>query len=94
MLRLSALAAALGRIADEGRPPSWGVGPDDRDVTVVLEHLVPIRTRAALAHSYAREGRRLLAAAAQPHASGETIDALDLAYALRWLQLDDPALIR
>lgn len=89
MLRLSALAAALDRL-DEGRPPaSWLVHPSDGDVETVLAHLVPIGSRSALAASYAREGRRLLAGVHGPARSADVVDAIDLAYALRWVQLGD-----
>jgi hypothetical protein len=94
ILRLSALAGALGRIRDDGgRPAAWGVQPTDDDVVTILAHLVPIRTRAALAASYAREGRRLLDGVRQPASPGqpaaEPVDAIDLAYALRWIELED-----
>ncbi len=67
--------------------------PADDDVSTILGHLVPIRSRAALAASYAREGRRLLGPAptAGPGDGGPggAVDALDLAYALRWIELED-----
>jgi hypothetical protein len=94
ILRLSALAGALGRIhADGGRRAAWRVQPTDEDVITILAHLVPIRTKAALAASYAREGRRLLDGGRHPAsprpAAAEPVDALDLAYALRWIELED-----
>jgi hypothetical protein len=94
ILRLSALAGALGRIhADGGRPAAWTLQPTDDDVVTILAHLVPIRTRAALAASYAREGRRLLDSARQPASpeppAVQPVDAIDLAYALRWIELED-----
>ncbi len=90
MLRLSTLAAAMLLIDEEGRrPPSWLARPSDSDVETVLTHLVPIRTRSALAASYAREGRRLLAGVHGPARSADAVDEIDLAYALRWVQLGD-----
>jgi hypothetical protein len=94
ILRLSALAATLARLDAEGRDPdAWQVRPTDTDVADVLDHLGFIRSRSALAASYAREGRRLLDGAHEPMREADTtdvLDALDLAYALRWLQLGEP----
>jgi hypothetical protein len=92
-LRLAALAAAIMRLHEEGRcPAGWRVEPFGREVSAVLGQLVPIRSAAMLASSYAREGRRLATHA--PRSSGAVDvahpdggDAIDVAYALRWLEL-------
>ena len=94
MLRLSALAGALARIdAEGGRPAAFGAQPTDPEVATVVSHLVPIRSRAALAASYAREGRRLLEGGFPVGPSGpvaaDAVDAIDIAYALRWMQLGE-----
>ncbi|MCU0505158.1 MAG: hypothetical protein MUE82_05180 [Chloroflexi bacterium] len=94
ILRLSALAGALSRLDAEGRREAgWSVQPADHDVSTILGHLVPIRSRAALAASYAREGRHILdperTAGSAEGGRGGTVDALDLAYALRWIELED-----
>lgn len=92
ILRLSALAAAIARLHEEAREPeAWQARSADRDVTAILDHLVPIQSRTALAASYAREGHRLLAGSQRPGRALEPVDALDLAYALRWIELDDVA---
>lgn len=91
ILRLHALAATITRMQSEGRGPDALLADDDIEVATVLEHLVPIRSRGALAASYAREGRRLTAVhLSQPRTPGP-VDAIDVAYALRWLQLGEPA---
>ncbi len=91
-LRLSALAAAIARLHEEGREPeAWQARPADGEVAAVLAHLVPIQSRTALAASYAREGRRLLAGAQPSGRALEPVDALDVAYALRWIELADAA---
>ena len=75
----------------EGRPPHALLAGDDAEVATVLAHLVPIRSRGALAASYAREGRRLTADLVPDSRPSGLVDAIDVAYALRWLQLGEPA---
>jgi hypothetical protein len=55
-------------------------------ITMVRAQLEPIRSRTALLDSYRRESLCRLATTAQ--ASGSAAEVLDLAYALRWLELD------
>ena len=72
------------------RPAAW-LPADDPEVETVLAHLGPIRSRGSLAASYAREGRRLTAGLQRDAQAAGVIDAIDVAYALRWLQLGEPA---
>jgi hypothetical protein len=55
-------------------------------IATVRAQLEPIRSRTALLDSYRRESLCRLATTAQ--ASGSAAEVLDLAYALRWLELD------
>jgi len=93
-LRLAALAATIVRLHEEGRcPESWRPESFGREVSTVLGQLVPIRSASTLASSYAREGHRLSAPMAGPDpwagaGRPEVADAIDVAYALRWLELD------
>jgi len=93
-LRLSALAAVIVRLHEEGRcPEAWRPEPFGREVSAVLGQLVPIGSVATLASSYAREGRRLSTPAPLAHPPAglpgpEVADPIDVAYALRWLALD------
>jgi hypothetical protein len=93
-LRLSALAAAIVRLHEEGRcPEAWRPEPFGREVSTVLGQLIPICSATTLASSYAREGRRLATAAPLAHPPAglpgpEVADPIDVAYALRWLELD------
>jgi hypothetical protein len=77
--------AAIGSHAGppEDLLPSGGsrTAPRHADVERVLAHLAPIRTREALAASYAREGFHRLGG------PGPGDDAVTLAYAIRWLDL-------
>jgi hypothetical protein len=95
-LRLAALAAAIMRLHEEGRcPAGWRVEPFGREVSAVLGQLVPIRSAATLASSYAREGRRLSTVPPAPSTAAVDVthpdvgDAIDVAYALRWLELGE-----
>ncbi len=54
-------------------------------VAVVREQLAPIQTEAALLESYRRESIFLLASVSP--AAGGPGDVLEIAYALRWLEL-------
>jgi hypothetical protein len=96
-LRLEALAAALERALAAGRlPDGWQAVSFQREVSSVLGHLGMIGSRASLASSYARESRRVdlwaprpeavVAAAAPP--PDALCDALDVAYALRFIELE------
>jgi hypothetical protein len=55
-------------------------------VAMVRAQLEPIRSRRALIDSYRRESLYRLATPAPP--SGSAAEVLDLAYALRWLELE------
>ena len=60
-----------------------------RQVEAIRAQLVPVRSRLALASSYGREaGRRV--ADGRPTAPADPITPLQVAYALRWLELTDP----
>jgi hypothetical protein len=60
-------------------------GLSDR-IAMVRAQLEPIRSRTALLDSYRRESLCRLATTAQT--SGSAAEVLDVAYALRWLELD------
>ena len=58
-------------------------------VALVRAQLEPIRSRGALLESYRRES--LCRLAATPNAADAAAEVLELAYAMRWLELDsDP----
>jgi hypothetical protein len=61
------------------------MSPSDR-VALVRAQLEPIRSRMALLDSYRRESLCRLATTAT--ASGSAAEVLDLAYAMRWLELE------
>lgn len=58
-------------------------------VAMVRAQLEPIRSRRALLDSYRRESLYRLATPAL--ASGSAAEVLDLAYAMRWLELETEA---
>jgi hypothetical protein len=60
-------------------------------IAMVRAQLEPIRSRRALLDSYQRESLCRLATPAQ--ASGSAAEVLDLAYAMRWLELEADASI-
>jgi hypothetical protein len=70
-------AVETGAIAPRWRSPGFG-----RAVDEIRAQLAPIQSRAALAASMGREAGR------RPAAHGGPADQLDLAYAVRWLELD------
>jgi hypothetical protein len=58
-------------------------------VEAIRVQLAPLRSRVALASSYAREaGRRTIDG--QPTRPPDVVTPLQVAYALRWLELADP----
>jgi hypothetical protein len=60
-------------------------------IALVRAQLAPIRSRRALLDSYRRESLCRLASPAQP--VGSAAEILDLAYAMRWLELEsDPSI--
>jgi len=96
-LRLEALARAIERVNTEGRfPDSWQSVAFQQEVGAALGHLVAIASHAALASSYTRESRRVTALASDRAAAGDAVaassdalgDALDVAYALRFIELE------
>jgi len=95
-LRLEALAGAVEQAFADGRlPDGWQAVAFQREVSAVLGDLGMIGSRASLASSYARESRRVdlwaprpeavVAAARPPDVLG---DPLDVAYALRFIELE------
>jgi hypothetical protein len=58
-------------------------------IAMIRAQLEPIRSRKALMDSYQRESLCRLATTAQT--SGSAAEVLDLAYALRWLELEPDA---
>jgi hypothetical protein len=59
------------------------------EVEVIRHQLAPVRSRLALASSYGREaGHRAIAGA--PSSSDRAVTPLQVAYAMRWLELATP----
>ncbi len=99
-LRLEALARAIERVHTEGRfPDSWRSVAFQQEVGDVLGHLVAIASHTALASSYTRESRRVTASALDQGAAHDAVaeppdalcDALDVAYALRFIEIEHDA---
>lgn len=63
----------------------------DERVALVRAQLSPIRSRSALLDSYERESLNLLSHGATP---GSEVQILELAYALRWLELPAESVAR
>jgi len=82
-LRAVELARAVetGAVAPRWRRPGFG-----RAVDEIRAQLAPIELRATLVASFGREAARRLAF------RGASADPLDLAYAVRWLELDPTGL--
>jgi hypothetical protein len=70
-------------------PPKWRSAPFARNVDLVRAHLQPISSHEMLARSYEREHFHMVAIAV-PKRAPEVIsrDATEVAYAVRWLELD------
>jgi len=88
---LSLLATAVLRVlAGDSRPQRWGAPAFERELGLVRGHLTPIRSRPLLAASFGREGfRGPVDAAPERVARRVSVDAVHVAYALRWLELSD-----
>lgn len=83
--------AATSRPAPAARPARRAPRTDaafQRRVRGIHRQLLPIATRAALASSYGREAARRLDGP-RPAATRRLV-AVQVAYALRWLELADP----
>ena len=78
----------LRRARPASPPEKWLRPSFGREVDLVRLHLVPVRTRAALASSFGREAFNL---AIDEASTGDTtsIGPVHVAYALRWLELGD-----
>ena len=84
---LWALGQDVRRLADGiadpiGCPVAWTTATFARDVERVRAHLGPVRSRAALVSSYARE-------ACHRTTQPDDRSAVGIAYAIRWLELGD-----
>lgn len=82
--------ALLRQAADPGRrPAAWSSPPFIEALERTVAQLAPIRSREALASSFARESFRVPAAAVVDVRAGSRPDAtpVRLAYAVRWRQL-------
>ena len=88
---LSLLATAVLRVlAGDSRPQRWGAPAFERELGLVRGHLTPIRSRPLLAASFGREGfRGPVDAAPERVARQVSVNAVHVAYALRWLELSD-----
>ena len=81
--RLSLVARRVGRALADPRvpvPPSWRSPEFARLVDEYRRQLAPHRRREGLAVAYAREAALLVEPAAAP------VRAIDVAYALRWIE--------
>ena len=80
---LSLRAAELLRAVQTGMVvPQWRLPGFGREVDAIRAQLAPIKLRATLAASFSREAVRRTAV------HGAAATPLDLAYAVRWLELD------
>ena len=89
--RLDVHATVLARMMQrpDRAPQRWRAPGFARQVELVRSHLRPIQTRATLAMSYAREHFHVDPVGAPPEpAALMRRSATDVAYALRWLELD------
>jgi hypothetical protein len=72
------------RLADPAAlPAAWSERAFVREVALIRAHLAPIRSRAGLAASFSREAFHALPA----DGIGDAAGAVQVAYALRWLEL-------
>jgi hypothetical protein len=75
-----------GLVAEPSRRPQrWSAPAFARQVGLVRVHLAPIRSRASLAASFGREAFH----ASRPTSAGAAMSPVRIAYALRWLELDE-----
>jgi hypothetical protein len=76
------------RRARQASPPERWLEPRfGREVDLVRLHLAPVRTRAGLASSFGREAFNVRMD--EPRPCAPSIGPVDVAYALRWLELGD-----
>lgn len=95
-----ALAARAAEVASmlaaAATPARWSLAGFAADVDLVRRQLGPLRDRRMLAASYERESSRLAALrriAADPAAQTLPFDPIEAAYAIRWLELADGAVL-
>jgi hypothetical protein len=89
--RATELTVAL---ASRVQPARWSLPGFARDVDMVRRQLGPLHDRRMLVASYERESSRLTALrllAADPAAPRPPLDAIEAAYAVRWLELANGA---
>lgn len=89
---LAARAGEVLRIRAGRVPARWRLAGFARSVDLVRDQLGPLRDRAMLADSFEREGARLAALrrlAADPALPPLPVDPLEVAYAVRWLELTE-----
>lgn len=88
---LAARAAEVTAARASAVPPArWALPGFARDVDTVRRQLGPLHDRRMLVASYERESSRLTALrllAADPAAPRPPLDAIEAAYAVRWLEL-------
>ena len=75
----------LGRLAHRTRPIRWFAPAFEREVDLVRIHLGPLRDMATLAASFGREAFN----SGRPVPAGLEVNAVRVAYAIRWLELRD-----
>jgi len=91
-LRVHGIALARMLSGHAPTPARWATPAFSRKVLEVLAHLRPIHSRTTLAASYAREAGRATPRSGTRDGAPEralAASAVEVAYALRWLQLDD-----
>jgi hypothetical protein len=86
VLALDALRLRRRIGSPSGVPDGWADPAFEDEVSLVRTHLAPLRTRRALAQSFAREAFRIVDDPNGPEA-GAWPGPVRAAYALRWLEL-------
>jgi hypothetical protein len=69
------------------RPARWAQPSFGAEVELIRRHLAPVQSRRSLAASFGREAFHIVPTAAER----DDPNPIRLAYALRWLELGDPA---
>jgi hypothetical protein len=84
MLALDAVSV-IRRLGHARRPRRWSAPAFRHEVDLIRSHLIPLRDRSCLAHSFAREAFHTVPG--EVRAVDDS--AVRVAYAIRWLELGD-----